>query len=63
MLTQFSRETNDGIKVKRNTFSNVSNVDVQESMRFFNAELELQFHITLFIFLNLNSYKCELAKL
>ena len=35
------KETNDGIKGKRNTFPLVSDVNVEESMHFFNAELEL----------------------
>ena len=35
------KEIEDGIKAKKITFSLVSDVDVEESMRFFNAKLKL----------------------
>ena len=35
-------ETTDGIKAKRNIFPLVSDDGVEESMRFFNAELKLR---------------------
>lgn len=48
-------ETNDEIKTKRNAFSLVSDVFVEESMFFFNAELKISYQQFL-TFLNFHEY-------
>ena len=45
IIVHTPKETNEEIKIKRNTFSLVADVDVEESV-FFNAELKLLFYWT-----------------
>ena len=39
----FPKELNDEIKAKRNTFSLLTDVDVEESMRLFIAKIKLSY--------------------